>query len=217
MTCSSSGVAGWRRLPRSFFLPEPTVVAPALLGKLLLRQGPDGRRRARIVETEAYLGEGDAAAHAAAGLTARTAPLFGPPGHAYIFLVYGLHLCLNVSCLPEGRAGGVLLRAAEEEPPGAPGALSGPGRLTRALGIGLELNRCDLTRGGALCLADDGWRPAAIVAAPRVGIGRAAELPYRYCIAGHAAVSAPRPAMPAISGIAPIAPERRRRVQSGRR
>ncbi len=171
-------------------MPSPTEVAPALLGKLLIRRDARGERRARIVETEAYLGENDAAAHAAAGLTPRTAPLFGAPGHAYIFLIYGLHLCLNVSTLPEGQAGGVLFRAAALETADAdPRALSGPGRLTRGLDIGMEFNRHDLTRPGALVLADDGWRPARIAATPRLGITRARELPYRYLIVDHPAVS----------------------------
>ncbi|MGH9481260.1 MAG: DNA-3-methyladenine glycosylase [Terriglobales bacterium] len=181
-------------LPRRFFLHSPTVVAPALIGKLLIRRQGGRERRARIVETEAYLGQGDAAAHAAAGLTARTAILFGEPGRAYIYLIYGMYLCLNVSTLPAGEAGGVLFRAAEEVGGEAAagalrGALTGPGRLTRGLGIGAALNGCDLTRRGPLYLADDGGVPPAIAVTARVGIRKAVELPYRYCWAGHAAVS----------------------------
>jgi DNA-3-methyladenine glycosylase len=101
-------------LPPAFFLPLPTVVAPALIGKLLIRRLGGHERRARIVETEAYLGTSDAAAHASHGLTRRTAILFGPPGRAYIYLSYGIHLCLNVSTCAEGEAGGVLFRAAFE-------------------------------------------------------------------------------------------------------
>ena len=179
-------------LPRAFFNRDPTEVAPELLGRLLIRQGGAGERRARIVETEAYLGEGDAAAHAAAGLTPRTKFLFGEPGHAYVYLIYGLHWCLNVSTLPAGQAGGVLFRALADETGADSGALSGPGRLTRSLEITGKLNGCDLTRRGPLFLADDGWRPAGIAATARVGIRKAAELPYRYFIEGHAAVSPPR-------------------------
>ena len=183
----------------------PTTVAPALLGKLLIRRQRGRELRARIVETEAYLGQDDAAAHAAAGLTARTAVLFGPPGRAYIYLIYGLHWCLNVSTLPEGQAGGVLLRAA--------GEWSGPGRLTRGLDIDAGLNGWDLTRPGPLFLADDGTLPASIAVTARVGIRKAAQLPYRYFIEGEAAVSRPRG--PVLTRFHPIAPERRGRVYSG--
>lgn len=178
-------------LPRGFFLASPTQVAPALLGKWVVRRQGRRERRARIVETEAYLGENDAAAHAAAGLTRRTAVLFGEPGHAYIYLVYGMHWCLNVSTLPRGQAGGVLFRAAAEaDTPAA--SLSGPGRLARGLKIGAALNGCDLTRPGPLFLADDGGRVGSIAVATRVGIRKAMHLPYRYWIEGDAAVSRPR-------------------------
>ena len=96
-----------------FFNRDPRQVARALLGKLLIRKTPRGILAGRIVETEAYLGQGDAAAHAAAGKTARNAVLFGPPGRAYVYLIYGNHYCLNVSCLPDGIPGGVLFRALE--------------------------------------------------------------------------------------------------------
>jgi DNA-3-methyladenine glycosylase len=100
-------------LKAEFFNRDPRRVARALLGKLLVRKTPRGILAGRIVETEAYLGKGDAAAHAAAGLTARNAVLFGPPGHAYVYFIYGNHYCLNVSCLPDGVPGGVLFRALE--------------------------------------------------------------------------------------------------------
>jgi DNA-3-methyladenine glycosylase len=100
-------------LKAEFFNRDPRRVARALLGKLLVRETPRGILAGRIVETEAYLGKGDAAAHAAAGLTARNAVLFGPPGHAYVYFIYGNHYCLNVSCLPDGVPGGVLFRALE--------------------------------------------------------------------------------------------------------
>lgn len=100
-------------LQTAFFDRDPRRVARALLGKLLLRKTPRGVLAGRVVETEAYLGEGDAAAHAAAGKTARNAVLFGPPGYAYVYFIYGNHYCLNVSCLPDGVPGGVLFRALE--------------------------------------------------------------------------------------------------------
>ncbi|MGB9075064.1 MAG: DNA-3-methyladenine glycosylase, partial [Terriglobales bacterium] len=89
-------------LKPEFFDADPRRVARALLGKLLIRKTPRGILAGRVVETEAYLGEGDRAAHAAAGRTARNAVLFGPPGHAYVYFIYGNHYCLNVSCLPDG-------------------------------------------------------------------------------------------------------------------
>ena len=105
---------GARLMPRIFFDRHPRIVARQLLGKLLVRREDDGSLLAgRIVETEAYLGADDAAAHSAAGRTQRTAVLFGPPGHAYVYFTYGMHYCMNVSCEPEGRAGCVLLRALE--------------------------------------------------------------------------------------------------------
>ena len=181
-------------LPRRFFLPPPDEVAPQLLGKLLVRRKEGARVEllARIVETEAYLGAGDAAAHSARGLTRRTAPLFGEPGHAYVYLIYGLHYCLNVSTLPAGQAGGVLFRAAEWiNPKHEPSrSLRGPGRLCAALGITVAQNGLDLTQPGTLFLADDGWRPGQIALTPRIGIRKSAELPLRFLIAGHPAVSA---------------------------
>src|ERR1700728_3918861 len=100
-------------LPRAFFARNPRRVARELLGKILVRNSGGLRLTARIVEVEAYLGENDPAAHAAAGSTARTSVLFGPPGHAYVYFIYGNHYCLNVSCEREGKAGSVLFRALE--------------------------------------------------------------------------------------------------------
>src|SRR5260370_27814580 len=100
-------------LKPGFFDDDPRKVARALLGKLLIRRTPRGTLAGRVVETEAYLGEGDAAAHAAAGRTARNAVLFGPPGNAYVYFIYGNHYCLNVSCLPDGVPGCALFRAME--------------------------------------------------------------------------------------------------------
>jgi len=100
-------------LKAEFFNRDPRHVARALLGRLLVRKTPRGILAGRIVETEAYLGQGDEAAHATAGRTARNSVLFGPPGHAYVYFIYGNHYCLNVSCLPDGVPGCVLLRALE--------------------------------------------------------------------------------------------------------
>ena len=189
------------------------TVARELLGKLLIRR--EGRRllAGRIVEDESYLGAEDPAAHTYSGRTPRNAVLFGPPGHAYVYFIYGNHYCLNVSCLPDGDAGGVLLRAMEpvaglaamaharglDLPPApSPAQLrmisSGPGRMSQALGITrLRDNDKDLTaRASDLWFADDGFRPARIVATPRIGIRKAVERPLRFVIAGNPFVSANR-------------------------
>src|ERR1700722_8543092 len=100
-------------LSAAFFNRDPRRVARSLLGKVLIRKMTRGILAGRIVETEAYLGEGDGAAHSASGKTARNSVLFGPPGLAYVYFIYGNHYCLNVSCLPDGEAGGVLFRAFE--------------------------------------------------------------------------------------------------------
>ncbi len=188
----------YKPLPRSFY-ERPTVeVARALLGQLLVK-GPSA---GRIVEVEAYLAEGDQAAHARCGLTRRTRVLFGPPGHAYIFLAYGMHYCLNVSAEPEGSPGCVLIRALEpvagieQMRRRAPGRrleelTSGPGRLTSALGIDLRHNGADLTAGD-LTICQGGQVPASSVqTSTRVGIRRSRELPLRFFIAGNPFVSRP--------------------------
>ena len=205
-----------RLMPRIFFDRRPQLVARQLLGKLLVRRAEDDSLIAgRIVEAEAYLGADDAAAHSAAGRTQRTAVIFGPPGHAYVYFTYGMHYCMNVSCEPEGRAGCVLLRALEpvtglEEmvrnrkmqiPRSARNdnvdertlrvLCSGPARLCQALGIdrprdnGKDL----LTPDSDLQLWDDGFRVKKIVATTRVGITKSAELPLRFYISGSAYIS----------------------------
>ena len=195
-------------LPRAFFLPPPDVVAQSLLGKLLLRRLPGGWLAGRIVETEAYFGAHDAAAHAAAGRTPRNAVLWGAPGHAYVYFIYGMHSCLNVSCEPAGAAGCVLMRALEPLEGFAEMAAlrglgsgasphlltSGPGRLCQAFGItraavnGLDL----LDPESELQLAEDSWRPDAIEVTARIGISKAAERPLRFVVAGNAYVSGRR-------------------------
>jgi DNA-3-methyladenine glycosylase len=160
------------------------------------------------VEVEAYLGADDAAAHAAAGRTARNYVLFGPPGFSYIYFIYGNHYCLNVSTLPEGEAGGVLFRAveplegldemarrrglgAELTPRNLRLLTSGPGRLCEAFGINRQRhNDLDMTtRESGLWIGDDGYPPAHIVTTTRVGISKSAEAPLRYYIAGNEFVS----------------------------
>ena len=198
-------------LPRTFFNRDPRPVSRDLLGKVLVRREGTKLLAGRVVEVEAYLGEDDPAAHAAAGRTPRNAVLFGPPGFAYIYFIYGNHYCLNVSTLPDGIAGGVLFRGLEpllgiEEMARSRhreirvardlrNLTSGPGRLAQAFGITRDRdNGKDLTTTGSdLWLADDGFRPGQIVIARRVGISKAANLPLRYAIAGNPFVSAPKP------------------------
>jgi DNA-3-methyladenine glycosylase len=193
-------------LARSFFDAPPEQVARALLGKILVRRDTGQWLAARIVETEAYLGEHDPAAHAASGRTARNAVLYGPPGHAYVYSIYGLHYCVNVSCLPDGVPGCVLLRALEplegiDEMRRNRGLAasadlhqlaSGPGKLCQALGITrMADNNRDLTLAdGPLGLVDDGFPCGEIRVTPRIGIRKAADFPLRFFLAGHACVSA---------------------------
>ena len=202
-----------RPLPREFFNRDPAIVGRELLGKLLIRR--DGRRllAGRVVEDEAYLGSEDPAAHAFAGKTARNSVLFGPPGHAYVYFIYGNHYCLNVSCMPEGYGEGVLFRALEPvyaiaamaqargiDLPANPRTTqlrmisSGPGRMAEALDITrLRDNDKDLTTSESnLWLADDGFHPEKILATPRIGITKAIERPLRFVIAGNAFVSGKR-------------------------
>jgi DNA-3-methyladenine glycosylase len=200
-------------LTPAFYNRDPRRVARALLGKLLVRKTPAGILAGRIVETEAYLGQDDAAAHSAAGKTPRNAVLFGPPGRAYVYFIYGNHYCLNVSCLPDGVPGGVLFRALEpvaglELMAKARGIeieigskikglatrkkiSSGPGRLSEALGITRQRdNGKNLTSAGSdLRIVDDGYRVHRVVVTPRIGIAKSAERPLRYLIAGNPFVS----------------------------
>ena len=205
-------------LKADFFNRDPRRVARALLGKLLIRKTSRGVLAGRIVETEAYLGKDDAAAHAAAGRTARNAVLFGPPGHAYVYFVYGNHYCLNVSCLPDGDPGCVLLRALEpvagvEQMAEARGIKvakgpdhtkisslkkisSGPGRMAEALDITRERDngKSLVSRRSDLRLADDGYRVQRVTVTPRIGIVKSAEQPLRFFIAGNPFVSGRRAA-----------------------
>lgn len=196
-------------LPRDFYDRDPRIVSPEILGKVLVRRQGKKLLTARIVEVEAYLGSDDAAAHAAAGRTARNDVLFGPPGHAYVYFIYGNHYCLNVSCLPDGIAGGILFRALEplegveqiarardiaiKSPRELRLLTSGPGRLAEAFGITRKRdNGKDLTSSDSdLFIADDGFRVPRVMVTRRIGISKAAALPLRYVIAGNNFVSGP--------------------------
>jgi DNA-3-methyladenine glycosylase len=155
-----------------------------------------------IVETESYERD-DPACHAYVGLTERTRVLFGPPGRAYVYLSYGIHSLLNAVCEPAGDAAAVLIRALEptagiDRMRGRRGLsadaelCSGPGKLTEALGVGLELNDADLSRDPFLLLPPPG-EPPAVVVGPRIGITKAVDRPWRFCAAGSPFVSRPRP------------------------
>jgi DNA-3-methyladenine glycosylase len=186
------------RLRRSFFDRSVHDVARGLVGCRLFFDGVGGT----IVETESYERD-DPACHAYVGLTERTEVIFGPPGHAYVYLSYGIHSLLNAVAEPEGEAAAVLIRALEptagleamRERRGARPdreLCSGPGKLTEALGIGLEQNDTDLSRDPFLLLPPEG-EPPAVVTGPRIGITKAVERPWRFCVAGSPFVSRPRP------------------------
>lgn len=195
---------------RPFFNRDPRIVARELLGKLIVRGAGREARAGRIVECEAYLGLGDLAAHAAAGLTERNSVLWGPPGHAYVYFIYGVHYCLNISCLREGEAGCVLVRALEpvsglsamakarelsprqlKSPRDLRQLTSGPGRLCAALGITRprDNGKDMLLRGSDLRVMEDGFRVGEIAVTPRIGITKSAEMPLRYLIAENGFVS----------------------------
>ena len=170
-------------LPRSFYQRPATEVAPELLGKLMVHQTELGLRIGRIVEVEAYLGRHDLAAHSSKGLTPRTRVMFGEAGHAYVYLIYGMHHCMNVVTGPPDSGSAVLLRALEPIQ-GLSLNTRGPGRLAKAMGIDKRLYGADLcSPDSTLYLADDGHTPLAVLTSPRIGVhyaGDWAEKPLRY-------------------------------------
>ena len=184
-------------LPRAFYARPTVEVAHALLGKLLVRRPPDkagAPRVARIVEVEAYLGERDAASHARRGPTPRAAIMFGPPGFLYVYLIYGMHHCMNVVTETDGVAGAVLLRAAApvEGVPDLKRPLTGPGKLCAGLAITRRDNGLDLTTGGDFYLADDGAPSPRQAASARIGVAYAgawAARKLRFYIRGNPYVS----------------------------
>ena len=181
-----------RKLPRSFYDRDTVEVAHDLLGQHLVHVVSGVERVGRIVEVEAYLGPHDLAAHSARGLTKRTRVMFGPPGHAYVYLIYGMHWCVNMVTQEEGKASAVLLRAVEPVK-NVEGRTQGPALLTRAMGIDGRLNGHDL-------LSDDLFvrraRPAGeavpIVKRPRIGVdyaGHWARRLLRFYIKGNPYIS----------------------------
>lgn len=173
-----------QRLDRDFYDRDTVVVARELLGKLLVHQTPSGRRIGRITEVEAYVGEHDLAAHSRRGVTPRTEVMFGPPGHAYVYLIYGMHHCLNVVTEASGKGCAVLLRALE---PVSGIALDtrGPGLLCKALDVNLANNRADLCDGPLFIAADD-YALGGIEETARIGVhyaGEWAQAPLRFLLA----------------------------------
>lgn len=170
-------------------------MARDLLGKVLVYDGPAGRRAARLVEVEAYLGPRDPASHAYRGPTPRTMPMFGPPGRSYVYFVYGMYYCLNLVTERDGVAGAVLLRGAEplEGVGDEPRALAGPGKLARAFGLTTAHTNLDLTRSPLSVREAPPVPASAIVRAPRVGLRDHATTlkPWRFYLRGSPGVSRP--------------------------
>lgn len=187
------GIAGSPalRLPRAFYARDTVRVARALLGKHLVHVCDGVPRQARIVEVEAYVGAHDLASHSSRGVTPRSRIMYGPPGHAYVYLIYGIHCCMNVVTEPEGHGAAVLLRAVEPIANVA-GNTRGPGLLCRAMGIDRRLNGHDLA-GDDFCIIDPGGRiRLPIVARPRIGVAYAgawAARALRFYIGGNPFVS----------------------------
>lgn len=170
-------------LSRADFNRPTLQVARSLLGKYLVRENGQRKIVAKIVEVEAYVGPEDRASHASRGRTLRTEVMFGPPGVAYVYLIYGMHYCLNVVTEQEGYPAAVLIRAVEM----ASGLVDGPGRVCRMLQIDRRLNRLDLTQGRMLWIEDRGCHisRARIAAYPRIGVAYAGEWaakPWRFRI-----------------------------------
>lgn len=193
-------------LPHSFYARPTLKVASDLLGKVLVHRTREGVASGVIVETEAYIGEDDPACHASFGRTARSEPLFGPPGFAYVYLNYGVHYLMNAVTEADGYPGAVLIRALQpldgmalmkkrRAPDGRDiddhALCRGPGNLTRALGITLKDNRLDLAVS-KLTIEDRGIAVGEIATGPRIGIRVAVERPWRYWVEGHIAVSGRR-------------------------
>ena len=205
-----AGAPRSRALPRGFYLAPTLQIARALLGKVLVHDGPEGRTAGRIVEVEAYRGPGDRAAHSWGGhRSARNEVMYGAPGHAYVYFIYGMHQCVNVVTQAPGRPEAVLLRALEPcdglelmrarrrlGAEAAPWRLCrGPGALCAAMGITRALNGADLVRGPLRILDAPPVPAAATARTARIGIayaGQHAARPWRFLVRGSLAVSGRR-------------------------
>jgi DNA-3-methyladenine glycosylase len=208
MTSSRETTAGtqFAPLPRNFFNPSAAIVAPRLLGHILVRQTPEGTMTSLIVETEAYVID-DPACHGYGGESARNRSMYGPPGHAYVYFIYGVYWCVNAVCRPRGMAEAVLIRAVEpvagidlmrERRPVAHDKqlTNGPGKLCTALEIDRALDGADLCDAqSALWIArNPGHKKLLLDKGPmitttRIGITKAAHLPLRFYLSGSAWVS----------------------------
>ncbi len=195
-------------LPQAFYARPTLAVARDLIGKRLVHRAGDGLTAGLIVEVEAYIGESDPACHAAPGPTVRNRPLYGPPGHAYVYLNYGLHQMMNAVTEPAGSPAAVLIRALEPVKglglmrarrasarwrKGKPAVADldlcrGPGNLTLAMGIDLTLNAAALFEG-PITIEDHGANPGPVVWRPRIGITRGTEHEWRCFVQGHPSVS----------------------------
>lgn len=190
-------MADSKSLTRDFYARPAIEVARDCLGKIMVH----GSTAGRIVEVEAYLGVDDRAAHSSRGMTDRTRVIFGPPGHAYVYFIYGMYECLNFVCEPEGQAGCVLIRALEplagiatmrRRRPRAhriEDLASGPGKLTLAMGITRKLNGADLVIGPLQVRRPLTESPIEVHTTPRIGITHCADWPLRFLIAGNRFVS----------------------------
>jgi DNA-3-methyladenine glycosylase len=158
-----------QKLPRPFYDRDTVIVAQELLGKLLVLQSAKIERIGKIVEVEAYLGEHDLAAHSSKGRTERTKIMFGPPGFAYVYLIYGMHHCMNVVTEREGNGAAVLLRAVEPVK-NLPGKTSGPGLLCRAMEIDRRLNGHDLLSDELFIAEPEVAERISVVKRPRIGV-----------------------------------------------
>jgi DNA-3-methyladenine glycosylase len=197
------------RVTRDALARPVLTVARDLLGAVVVHADRDGVVAVRLTEVEAYAGPADPASHAARGRTPRTAVMFGPAGHAYVYFSYGMHWCLNVVAGPHGEASAVLLRAGEvveglslavDRRPGATrrDLARGPARLTRALGVGREQDGADLCADDAALRLECGGPIAGdrVRSGPRVGVSVGTESPWRFWLAGEPTVSAWRPGRP---------------------
>jgi DNA-3-methyladenine glycosylase len=180
-----------QKLPRTFYDRDTIIVAKELLGKFLVHHSRDVKRIGKIVEVEAYLGPHDLAAHSAKGRTKRTEIMFGPPGHAYVYLIYGMYHCMNVVTEREGHASAVLLRAIEPVK-NVEGRTCGPGLLCRAMKIDRRLNAHDLLNGNFYIAAPNKTELFSTVKRPRIGVDYAkhwAKRHLRFYIKGNPFVS----------------------------
>ncbi len=196
-----SAVKPGRIVPASFYARDTELVARDMLGMVLQCSTPEGTTSGVIVETEAYVGEHDAACHAAAGNTARTAPLYGAPGLAYVYFIYGMYWCFNAVTRDAGLPSAVLIRAVEPLE-GIPlmrrrrsrvrrdrDLTNGPGKLCLALGIDGTMNSLPLQRGRLVVRQGHHYDSASVAVTPRIGITRAADWPLRWIVRNNPYVS----------------------------